>query len=39
MSNGGGGVDGALRFNGSYWCPTPPGDRDLLRLQEALPQP
>jgi prepilin-type N-terminal cleavage/methylation domain-containing protein/prepilin-type processing-associated H-X9-DG protein len=31
--------DGALRFNGSYWCSTPPGDRDLLRLQEALPQP
>jgi hypothetical protein len=31
--------DGALRFNGSYWYCTTPGDRDLQRLQEALPQP
>jgi prepilin-type N-terminal cleavage/methylation domain-containing protein/prepilin-type processing-associated H-X9-DG protein len=31
--------DGALRFNGSFWHPIPPGDRDLMRLQQALPQP
>ena len=31
--------DGALHFDGSYSHPTPPGDRDLRRLQEALPQP
>jgi prepilin-type N-terminal cleavage/methylation domain-containing protein/prepilin-type processing-associated H-X9-DG protein len=31
--------DGALRFNGIYGYPTTPGDRDLQRLQEALPQP
>jgi prepilin-type N-terminal cleavage/methylation domain-containing protein/prepilin-type processing-associated H-X9-DG protein len=31
--------DSALRFDGSYWCPTPPDDRDLPRLQAALPQP
>jgi prepilin-type N-terminal cleavage/methylation domain-containing protein/prepilin-type processing-associated H-X9-DG protein len=31
--------DGALRFNGSYWSSTHPGDLDLQRLQEALPQP
>jgi prepilin-type processing-associated H-X9-DG protein len=31
--------DGALRFNGSYWYPTTPSDRDLQRLQDALPQP
>ena len=30
---------GALRFSGSYWYPTTPGDCDLQRLQEALPQP
>jgi prepilin-type N-terminal cleavage/methylation domain-containing protein/prepilin-type processing-associated H-X9-DG protein len=30
---------GALLFNGSYSSPTSSGDRDLQRLQEALPQP
>jgi prepilin-type N-terminal cleavage/methylation domain-containing protein/prepilin-type processing-associated H-X9-DG protein len=31
--------DSALRFDGSYWYPVPEGDRDLPRLQAALPQP
>ena len=31
--------DGALRYNRSYWYPTTSGDRDLQRLQDALPQP
>jgi hypothetical protein len=31
--------DGALKFYNDFWHPTPPGDRDLLRRQQALPQP
>ena len=31
--------DSALRYNGSYYFSITPGDRDLQRLQEALPQP
>ena len=30
--------DGALRFNGSYYYTTTAGDRDLQRLQQALPE-
>jgi prepilin-type N-terminal cleavage/methylation domain-containing protein/prepilin-type processing-associated H-X9-DG protein len=30
--------DGALHFNGSFYSPTTSSDRDLQRLQDALPQ-